>query len=106
MIEQFFKKNDVPEEFRKSGNVREELNILKNKIRSTQLELNSVVSSSRDIVTIALEDCFGIEILPMSNYIAKIDTKGHRGPLKINIEMVERSRGDTKISVHTKVTVS
>jgi len=42
----------------------------------------------------------------MSTYNLKIETKGHRGPLQLNLEFVERFKGDTKISVHTHSKVS
>ena len=42
----------------------------------------------------------------MHTHTIKIDTKDHQGPLQINIEFLERFKGDIKVSVHVNAKVS
>ena len=42
----------------------------------------------------------------MHTHTIKIDTKEHQGPLQINLEFLERFKGDIKVSVHTHAKVS
>ena len=70
------------------------------------MKLNSLVSGGKDIQLLIPELGSQIEVIAMSTHTIKIDMKDHSGPLEINIEFLERWKGDIKVSVHTHAKVS
>ena len=47
-----------------------------------------------------------IEIHAMSTHMIKLETKEHRGPLQLNLDLIPGYIGDIKISIHTHAKVN
>lgn len=96
----------LPPEIRRGFDVHEKFEELDRKLRTTQVDLNMIVSGGKEMTVMQPELPSSVFIRSMNSVTVKIETSGHRGPLQLSVKFDAKEKSDIKVSVHTHAKVN
>ena len=67
--------------------LKDQLKILDQKFKFTQVQLNSIVTGASQVLLVSPEQAISVEVQSMNTTLVKVDTKDHKGPLQFFIDM-------------------
>lgn len=82
-------------------NLNEQMHTLRRKAQTMQAQLNQIVSSGKQIAMVSPETPTVIEVTQMNTYNIKVQTREHRGPLVLSVDVFNRIDQDLTVYVHT-----
>ena len=96
-----------PSSVGKGVKLADQLKMLSEKVKATQVQLNQLVSGGNTTIVVLPEQPVMIDVVSMSQTLIKVETKDHRGPLQLTVEFEPRKEGDLITSIHSiaKVTL-
>ena len=93
-------------ESNKGEKLSDQIKVLSDKVKSTQVKLNQLVSGGSQVITVAPETLTTLSAPSMSSVLVKVETKDHKGPIQFTVEILGRGDADLTCSVHTNQKVN